>query len=260
MGQRVYRIDLGYDGTDFVGSQRQPGVRTVQGALEDALHQLTGGSAPVALAGRTDRGVHAVGQVASVALEWRRGADALRRGLAALTPDDIAIYDVVEAPDAFHARFSASEREYRYRVWNGVRPPLLTRRYVAQIRAPLDVRAMNDAAGALLGTRDFAAVAGSGAGVPWSDRDCVRGVTRAEWHELPQQLEPERGARLLEFRIAADGFLPQMVRNIVGDLLAVGRGERDADWLAGLLEAKDRRIGMAPAEACGLVLWHVAYT
>lgn len=257
---RVFRIDFGYDGTSFAGSQRQPGSRTVQGELESTLRLLTGAPAALALAGRTDRGVHAVGQVGSGALEWSRGADALRRGLEALTPDDIAIYGVTEMAEAFHARYDATAREYRYRVWSGSAPLLLGRRYVTQVRRRLDLTAMQDAARALVGAQDFAALAGSGAGVPWSGRDCRRTVKLAEWGEAGSSLEPLRGARLLEFRIVADGFLPQMVRNAVGALLAIGRGERDPSWLVELIARRDRRNAPAPAAAGGLVLWHVAYT
>ncbi len=257
---RTFRIDLGYDGTDFWGSQRQPGRRTVQGELEAALAALTGQAAPVTLAGRTDRGVHAVGQVASVAVRWRRSPRELARGLDALTPDDLAVYGAHEVEEGFHARFSARRREYRYRIWEGERPPLLLRRYVWQVRRPLDLPAMQAAAASLVGRRDFAAVAGSGTGVPGAGVETTRRVRAAEWRVLPQRIEPTgREGRLLEFAIEADAFLPQMVRNIVGDLVAIGTGRRPIDWMASLLEARDRRRGEAPAPPHGLVLWRVSY-
>ncbi|HET7037856.1 MAG TPA: tRNA pseudouridine(38-40) synthase TruA [Thermomicrobiaceae bacterium] len=260
MERRVFRIDLGYDGTDFAGSQVQPGVRTVQGVLEEALARLTGEPARLALAGRTDRGVHAVGQVASGTLRWERPAAALLAGLRALTPPDVAIYRVALAPASFHARFDAVAREYRYRVWSGGTPPLLLRRLVWHQRRALDLEAMGRAAEALPGEQDFAAVAGGGAGVPWAEIDTTRRVNSARWVVLQQSIEPGEGARLLEFRIVASGYLPQMVRNIVGDLVQIGRGERQVAWMAELLRGRDRRLGAAPAPPEGLALWHVSYT
>lgn len=260
MERRVFRIDLGYDGADFAGSQVQPGVRTVQGVVEEALARLTDEPVRLALAGRTDRGVHAVGQVASGSLRWERPVEALAAGLRALTPPDVAIYRVALAPAGFHARYDAVAREYRYRIWSGAPPPLLLRGAVWHQRRPLDLQAMVRAAEALPGEQDFAAVAGSGVGVPWAEIDRRRRVISAHWVALEQPIEPGEGARLLEFRIVAGGYLPQMVRNIVGDLVLIGRGERPVGWLAELLRGHDRRLGAAPAPPEGLVLWHVSYT
>lgn len=257
---RPFRIDLGYDGTDFFGSQRQPGVRTVQGVLEDAGTRLTGEPVTIAMAGRTDRGVHAVGQVASCRLVWRGSERELTRALDALTPDDVVIYRVRGAPDEFHARYSARFREYRYRVWECPVAPVLLRRVVWWVRSPLDVRAMGIAAGEITGRRDFASLAGSGAGVPGSGISTERTVFAAEWREVPQAFEgPQSRGRLLEFRIRADGFLPHMVRNLVGCLVQIGRGERPPEWLGLLLAARDRRLAGAPAPPHGLALWRVGY-
>lgn len=258
---RTFRIDFGYEGTAFVGSQRQPGERTVQGELERAVSQVCGGEpARLALAGRTDRGVHAVGQVASGQIPWRRSPAELERALRACTPDDISVYRVQVADSTFHARFSARSREYRYRIWNGPVPPTLLRRFVWAVRAPLDVAAMNDAARSLCGRRDFASLAGSGKGVPGAGVDTVRTVTSAGWQVVPSVLERnDQGSRLLEFQIRADGFLAQMVRNVVGSLVTIGRGEQPVAWLERLLSARDRRLGPAPAPPQGLALWRVHY-
>lgn len=258
--RRNYRIDLGYDGTDFWGSQRQPGVRTVQQTLENALERLTSSTVHATFAGRTDRGVHAVGQVASAHLSWRRDVEGLRRGLAALTPDDIVIYGVEVADDAFHARFSARRREYRYRLWRGPSPPLLSRKYVWQERSDLDIKAMREASTSLVGRHDFSSFAGAGAGVPGSVIDCVRTLFAVELVSLDQTLDPmNESSRMFELRVTGNGFLPHMVRNIMGDLVAIGRGEQSSGWLQELLEARDRRLGAPPAPPAGLVLWRVEY-
>lgn len=257
---RTFRIDLGYDGTDFFGSQRQPGVRTVQGVLEAAASRLVGTPVRMTLAGRTDRGVHAVGQVASVKLPWRRSTEELSRALEALTPDDVTVYRVSEEDAEFHARYSARYREYRFRIWEGPRAPVLLRRYVWAVRTALDMMAMQTAADSLIGRRDFAAVAGGGLGVPGGSVNTVRTLRRAEWREVSQPIEPiAQGGRLLEFVIGADGFLPHMVRNIVGVLVAIGRGDQPATYMETLLAGRDRRLAGAPAPPQGLVLWRVAY-
>ncbi|MCM8750550.1 tRNA pseudouridine(38-40) synthase TruA [Thermomicrobiaceae bacterium CFH 74404] len=261
MGAQLFRIDFGYDGTEFAGSQRQPGRRTVQGVLEEALGRLTGGPVTLVLAGRTDRGVHAVGQVASGELAWKRGPEELARALNAVLPDDVVVYRVQPVPPGFNARRSARYREYRYRIWSGHAPPLLLRRYAWRVCASLDVEAMQAAAAVLVGTRDLRSFAGKGLGIPGSGKRSVRTITVARWRPLEQSIDRvDRGARLLEFQIGADAFLPHMVRNIVGAMVAVGTGERTPDWLGELLEARDRRLAPPPAPPQGLVLWRVAYS
>jgi tRNA pseudouridine38-40 synthase len=254
---RSFRIDIGYDGTDFAGSQRQPGRRTVQAVLEQALSKISGDAVTIAFAGRTDSGVHARGQVASGRFSWARSADELARALQAVTPDDVVIYGVREVDETFHARFRASGREYRYRIVTGRTPPLLLRHSAWYLRAPLDLDRMAAAAAYLIGHRDFAAVAGKGLGVPGSTVNTIRTVYLADWRDLPDPVD--RVDRLLEFRIGADAFLPHMVRNIVGDLVAIGTGRFPPGWLETLLREGDRRQGMAPAPPHGLVLWRVWY-
>lgn len=260
MDEQLFRIDLGYDGTDFSGSQRQPGRRTVQGVLEDALSRVTGQPVTVVLAGRTDRGVHAVGQVASGTLVWRHAPETLVRALNAVLPADVVVYGVQRAPDGFHARRSARYREYRYRVWEGARPPVLLRRYVWHVPGRLDVDALRAASVALVGTRDFATFAGKGMGVPTAAQRTVRRVHVATWAALDTAFEPlGDGGRLLEFRIGANAFLPHMVRNIVGALVLVGTGRQPPGWFAGLLDTGDRRMAPPPAPPQGLTLWSVVY-
>lgn len=257
MAAHPFRIDLGYDGTGFAGSQRQPGQRTVQAVVEQALEQISGKPVHIALAGRTDRGVHAVGQVASGRIEWERPASDLARALQAVTPDDVAIYSAREVDPVFHARFSACYREYRYRIVIGHSAPLLLRGIAWHVRQPLELDRMAAATESLIGTRDFAAVAGKGTGVPGATVNTVRSIRLAKWREIPNPIE--RSGRMLEFQIGGDAFLPHMVRNIVGDLVAIGRGQFPPEWMEALLQGEDRRQSIAPAPPQGLVLWQVWY-
>ena len=254
------RIDLGYDGTAFYGSQRQRDRRTVQQVVEEALSRLSSREVELAFAGRTDRGVHAVGQVASGEVAWRRDDESLRFALDSLTPEDVTITGVRQADSQFHARFSARSREYRYRIWNGPVPPVLVKRYAWHVRTDLDVRLMSSAAELLIGEHDFSSFAGAGLGVPWSPVDCVRTVFQSEWRLSANDWERDVSeAQILEFRIRASGFLPHMVRNVVGNLFAVGRGQRSLEWFASVLAERDRRVAEAPAPPNGLVLWSVEY-
>jgi tRNA pseudouridine38-40 synthase len=261
-----YRLTLSYDGTAFAGSQIQPGQRTVQGDLEAALQRLGGVSATTTFAGRTDRGVHAFGQVVAVNFpEWRATAGDLERALAARLPGDIAARQVVDSGHAFNPRFDAVWREYRYWIVPGVASPFLGR-YAWLLRDGGDAVRMNEAARLLLGTHDFASFAGGGEGVPWSERSARRrGTTRTLLRCAVRILEltpgPGRdvGAAALEFRIVADGFLPRMVRNITGALVEVGQGRQESAWIGEILAAKDRRQGSVVAPAHGLTLWRVGF-
>lgn len=261
-----YRLTLSYDGSAFAGSQIQPGQRTVQGELESALRRLGGLGASSTFAGRTDRGVHAFGQVVAVTFpEWRATAGELERALAARLPGDIAARQVSESDHAFNPRFDAAWREYRYWLAPGVASPFLGR-YAWLLRDGLNSARMNQAAASLLGTHDFASFAGGGEGVPWSERAArKRGTTRTLLRCAVRTLELTPGpgrdadAVALEFRIAADGFLPRMVRNITGALVEVGQGRQEPAWIGEILAAKDRRQGSEVAPAHGLTLWRVGY-
>jgi tRNA pseudouridine38-40 synthase len=261
-----YRLTLSYDGTAFAGSQIQPGQRTVQGELVAALRRLGGKGARTTFAGRTDRGVHAFGQVVAVNFpEWRATAESLERALAARLPGDMTARHVVESDTDFNPRFDAVWREYRYWIVPGVLSPFLGR-YAWLLRDGLDAGRMNEAARILLGTHDFASFAGGGEGVPWSERATRRrGTTRTLLRcavrtvELTPGPGRDAGAAALEFRIAADGFLPRMVRNITGALVEVGQGRREPAWIGEILAARDRRQGSEVAPAHGLTLWRVGF-
>lgn len=258
--RRRIRLTLAYDGAAFWGAQVQPGRRTVGSEIEGALARLTSEAARVTFAGRTDRGVHADGQVAHIDAATRLADKPLRRALNALLPPDVAILELATVPDQFHARYDARWREYRYRVWNaGIRHPALTRTTWHLVR-PLDHEALNGAAACLLGEHDFAAFAGQGLGVPGREpgRSTIREIYVARWDSRAPGL-PAVAGTVLELRIRAGGFLPQMVRTIVGALVEVGAGRREPGWVATILRGRDRAAVPAPAPPQGLTLWRVGY-
>jgi tRNA pseudouridine38-40 synthase len=245
----LYRVTLAYDGTDFAGWQLQrPGKgRTVQGVLEEALARIAGGTRVAVLAaGRTDAGVHALGQVASFELARERPAGELQRALNGLLPEDVRALDAAVAPPGFHPRRSAVSKVYRYELdCGGVQLPQ-RRRTAAFVPWPLDEIAVREAAALYLGRRDFASLASAGG----SAKTTVRTVLRSE--------AAFSGATLV-YETEADGFLHKMVRSMVGGLVAAGRGTVRVEGLARALHARDRREWPAPAPACGLTLVRVAY-
>jgi tRNA pseudouridine38-40 synthase len=251
------KLLVAYDGRGFSGSQRQPGKRTVQGELEAAALKLFGRAAPVSLAGRTDSGVHAVGQVASC-LDFRpelgdwQVAQALRCHLA----DDVSIGCVDRVPLEFDPRRDAKWRQYRYQIWNGAANPLVRERS-ALIERALDTDAIRAASERLIGEQDFSSFAGLGRGVPWSER-AGRGTVRRIW-SVGVDTCPSPLGRMVTVLITGDAFLPGQVRSIVGALIEIGRGRKDPAWLGELIAQRDRRAGPKSAPAHGLVLWQVSY-
>lgn len=243
---RNLRILIEYDGTDFAGWQRQPGQRTVQGEIEDAIAQMTGETVLVRGAGRTDAGVHAAGQVANFTLAANIPTLGLLRGLNSLLPSDIALLDVAEAPPEFDARFSARGKTYRYQVWNNlVRAPLQARR-CWHCRRPIDLEAMRAAARQLVGEHDFRAFRAS---------DCERRTTI----RVVRRLDIDRAGDLLSFEIEATAFLKNMVRILVGTLVDLGRGRIAPEVITQMLASGDRTIGGVTAPPQGLTLVRVAY-
>ncbi len=265
-GTGVVKLLVSYDGREFFGSQRQAGQRTVQGELEAAAEAVLGQEIPIYLAGRTDRGVHAAGQVASFA-EPRKAIEnhRLQAAMNDHLGSDISVLGIERMPIGFHARYGAHWREYRYRIWTGVRQPL-AQGFVWSHRWPLDLTAMNQAARVLIGEHDFSSFASGGEGVPWSDRRSTgRGARRTVLaltvSERERWWSPPGGAgTLLEIRVVADGFLPRMVRGIAGTLAEVGRGSFEAADVERLLQSADRRKAPKNAPPDGLVLWAVGYT
>lgn len=263
--QSVLKMTIAYDGSAFWGSQKQAGVRTVQQELEEGLSRLNGTAIKTEFSGRTDRGVHAIGQTvtcANIRPELTEGR--LSRAIVAQLPEDIGIASVERKSGPFHARFDAAWREYRYRIWSGYNQPLIGRQ-IWHRRAPLDVEAMAAAAKLLVGTHDLATFTGGGEGVPWSMRTkAERGTTRTILICTVRGIEPWWGVVShagagVEIRIVADGFLPQLVRNIVGALVVIGGGTQPPAWIMKLLDAADRRYGPITAPPNGLILWRVGY-
>lgn len=251
------RLTLAYDGTAFAGSQVQPGRRTVQGVLKEALGTLADGPVRAAFAGRTDAGVHAVGQVVHADVARAMSEGDWRRALNATLPPDVRITNSVFAPDSFHARFDARWRAYRYRIWNGAVQLPQERQWAWHRRSPLDVAAMQEATEAFLGTHAFAAFAGMGTGAPGRAEATVRTVRAAAWAAATCAW-PVAGTSLV-FTVEANGFLPHMVRNMVGSLVVIGQGNAPVTWIAELLRRQDRRFAGQTAPAHGLTLWRVRY-
>ncbi len=244
----IYRLTLEYDGTDFEGWQVQAtGHRTVEDTVEQALARVAGQRVHVVGAGRTDAGVHAEGQVASVALRRDIEPEELRRSVNAVLPRDLAVVGLVRADDGFHARRAALRKLYRYVLWNGPAPSPLRTRRSHRVRHPLDLAAIRRAATDLVGTHDFASFQGAGSPVGTTQRTLVR---------LAVEGEAGGEVRLL---FEGDGFLRHMVRNLVGTLLDVSRGKRDPASMPALLGARDRALAGSTAPAQGLTLVRVFY-
>jgi len=240
-----YRATVEYDGTDFLGFQIQARGRTVQGELEKALERVTQSQVRVIGAGRTDSGVHASGQVIAFDAAWGHTTADLHRALNAVLPVDVAISALITTHFTFHPRFDALRRHYRYTVLNQpVRSPLWVR-YAHHVVDPLDVNAMSEAGRKFIGRHDFAAF-----GKPTQGESTTREVMQAEWFV--------EGPRLT-FEITANAFLYQMVRNVVGTLLRVGRGGLTPEGVVAVLEAGDRAAAGPPAPARGLCLVGVEY-
>ncbi|WP_298817143.1 tRNA pseudouridine(38-40) synthase TruA [Chloroflexus sp.] len=247
---RTIALLLAYDGADFAGSQWQTDIRTVQGALETAWEALTQEQRRIVLAGRTDAGVHAVGQVAHVQTATSHSLATIWRGLNAHLPVDLTVQNVGEARSDFHARFSATQREYRYLMDCAPVPLPQLRHQALHHPGMLDVPAMTAALKCLEGTHDFAAFTTA---TP-AQRSTVRAIY---WTRISEQEWFDR--RLLAIDIAANAFLQHMVRMIVGTLLLVGRQRMTVDQFREVLVSRDRRLAGPTAPAHGLTLTAVRY-
>lgn len=268
---RTLKLTVAYDGTRFVGWQRQAGGESIQGLLEAALARVEGAPVSVQGAGRTDAGVHALGQVASVRVACTHDAATLTRAVNAQLPGDVRVLAIEQAPDDFHARFSARSKEYRYQIERRPIASPFARAYAWHLPAPLDLEAMRASAAALVGTHDFAAFHSTGS----ETRSTVRTVTRSELtpgdpvgatHASPivgTHASPIVGTThaspLLVYEVAGDGFLRHMVRAIVGTLVEVGRGRRTPDSVASLVAGGTRGDAGPTAPAHGLFLVRVVY-
>jgi len=244
--RRTLKLTLAYDGTRLVGWQRQAEGESVQGLLEDALARFEGASVNVHGAGRTDAGVHALGQVASAVVGFNHDVTTLQRALNAHLPPDIRVLSVADADPEFHARFSSRGKTYQYRIRSTPVADPFDRAYVWHIPAPLNLAAMERAAATLVGTHDFVAFQSAGS----ETSGTARTITRSGWRDTNG---------LLTYEITGDGFLRHMVRAIVGTLVEVGRGWREPENVAVLLEPRTRAEAGATAPAHGLFLLCVDY-
>ncbi|WP_326561075.1 tRNA pseudouridine(38-40) synthase TruA [Micromonospora sp. NBC_01796] len=251
-GYTRVRLDVAYDGTDFSGWAAQPGRRTVAGVLTEVLARVLGAESVTGLtvAGRTDAGVHATGQVCHVDLAdpaWAPVTDSLLRRLAGLLPGDVRVRAITEMPDEFDARFSATFRRYEYRVTDapyGVEP--LRRHEILAWPRPLELDALAGAAAGLVGEHDFAAYCRRK-----EHATTLREVTRLDWRRDPDGI--------LVATVQADAFCQSMVRSLVGAMLVAGDGRRPVEWPAGLLSRRERSSEVTVAPAHGLTLVEVGY-
>lgn len=263
--ERTFRLLIAYDGSAFVGWQRQRQGRSVQGILEDALGRMAGTAVAVAGAGRTDAGVHATGQVASVRLAIAADAPTLRRALNGMLPGEVRVLEVSEAPASFHARRSARAKTYEYRLLNGPIAPPVLRGHCWHLPWALDVDAMRAEAALIVGEHDFAAFQSTTRAVTMT----VRRVMESSIRDLPLAAVAERSVavplpalegRLLVYTIRGTGFLRHMVRVIAGTLVQIGTGRLPRGSMARLLAAGASRTDAGTtAPACGLCLVSVEY-
>ena len=241
-----YRLLLEYDGTDYHGWQLQPDARTLQGVLEAALATALRHPVRIAAAGRTDAGVHALGQVVTFRTEQVVEPRELRKSLNALTPPDMAVHEVVEVADGFDPRRHATARVYEYRIWTEPWRSAFWHRFTWHVARPLDVRAMRFAASALAGEHDF---------TTFRAADCEsESPIRHVFHSGFTEAEG-----LCVYRIEANAFLKHMVRSIVGTLVEIGSGRSDPDAMAAALTSRDRARAGTTAPPQGLVLVAVHY-
>jgi len=244
---RNIKLTLQFDGTDYHGWQIQKADRTIQKTVQDAVSTIVDSEVKLHGSGRTDAGVHALGQVANFKTASRIDTDTLKKGLNSLLPDDIVIVDAQEADLEFHSRFSAKSRVYWYFIWTAPVASPFYSRYAWHIFHPLDVAQMRAAAQSLLGVHDFSSFQGA-------DREAVnpvREVTRIRFKKA--------GRHLLLFEVQALSFLKHMVRNIIGTLADVGRGKQPPAWIHDVLMEKNRIFAGVTAPPQGLFLKEVRY-
>ena len=288
----TFKVTLAYDGTEFVGWQRQASGESVQGVLEDAARQFDDRDVAVVGAGRTDAGVHALGQVAVFTLENPIDAKTLVRALNAKLPETVRVLSACEVPAAFNPRYDARAKTYRYRIWNDPVPSPFERRYAWHVPAPLDAAAMDAAARRLEGRHDFAAFQAAGSDVETTERTIVSsGVVTLSSSQLsttedtadteggtspiadraiadrrlpvPRVLRRGdsliRGGELIAYEVTGDGFLRHMVRAVVGTLVEIGRGRRPVEWIDEVIASHDRAAAGPTVPAAGLFLVRVDF-
>jgi tRNA pseudouridine38-40 synthase len=243
---RNIKIIIEYDGTEYHGWQRQPNGISIQEVLENKLALITNGKVRLIGSGRTDAGVHAAGQVANFKTESMIECRDLLKGINSLLPADIAVRDVIDVDDEFHARYSAKSKVYDYKIYNScVRSPRY-RNYSWHVFKKLDVKSMRTAASYLIGTKDFSSFCAAGSDVKHYTRTVVEcGIVE--------------DTAMIVFTIEADGFLRYMVRNIIGTLVDVGKGRNTPEEFMEIMNSKDRTNSGITAPPQGLFLKEVKY-
>ena len=244
--EKNYKLTIAYDGTRFFGWERQPGRDTVQGKLEAVLERLQGRPVNLIGAGRTDAGVHARAMVASVRLDVKETPEEIRDYMNRYLPDAIAVREVKEAGERFHARYNALGKTYRYTCFDGPVKPVFDRKYVTMLEFSPDVDKMRQAASYLVGEHDFASFCGN----PRMKKSTVR---------LVDTILIERRKDRVIFTFHGTGFLQNMVRILVGTLLEVGRGRWEPEYVQEILDSKDRKQAGPTAPPEGLCLMKVDY-
>jgi len=244
---RNIKLLIEYDGTNYHGWQVQPNGLTVQEVIEKKIKIMTRQRVRLCASGRTDAGVHALGQVASFKTSSSIPEEGFLRGLNCLLPPDIIIKAVEEVGSEFHAQFRTKRKKYCYRILNRALPSAIHRNYSWHLSAPLNIQVMQDASRGLIGKQDFSSFQAADPDSP----EPVREVFQAEWSV--------DGQSFLCFTIEADGFLKHMVRNIVGTLVEVGKGKISGEKFARILKARDRRQAGVTAPPQGLFLLEVKY-
>ena len=247
---RTFKLTVAYDGTRYAGWQRQDGADTVQERLEAALAEIEGHALTVLGAGRTDAGVHALGQVASVAISHPIPASSLLRALNAKLPRDVRVPEVREVSSDFHARFSATRKHYRYRIDRGAVANPLDRRYAWHVPETLDLGAMTRAGAALVGRHDFAAFQSAANDAP--EASTIRTL-------FDLRVDAARES-VVTIEVVGDGFLRHMVRAIAGTLVEVGLGRRSEGDMLRVLASRNRSRAGPTAPAHGLLLVSVHYS
>ena len=246
-GIRNIKLTLAYEGTHYSGWQRQSEDVTVQAVIEEKIGLMVGDPVTLIASGRTDAGVHALGQVCNFRSGTRIGLEELKKGLNSLLPDDIFIKEAEDVPLEFHSRYDAKGKTYEYRILNREEPDIFKRNFLWHIRYPLDLEGMSGCLAMLEGTHDFSSFRSQGSG----NIDPVRTIHRARF------TGPGEGR--LTIVMEANGFLRHMVRNIVGTLVEVGKGRRHLEDFREILELRDRGMAGVKAPPQGLFLVRVKY-
>lgn len=242
-----YRFDIQYDGTRYGGWQRQKTTdNTIQGKIEEVLFRMTGSPVLIQGTGRTDAGVHALGQVANGHFDSRMSCEEICDYMNHYLPEDIEILRVSQVSERFHSRLNAREKLYRYRIGIGSHKNVFERKYLCPLHETYDVEAMEEAAGYLTGTHDFRSFCAN----KKMKKSTVRTIYEIRITELPKELQ-------IDYR--GDGFLYNMVRILTGTLIEIGRGSRKPEEIQAILEGRDRGLAGFTAPARGLTLVEVGY-